>query len=257
MDNKFISYRKQIDGFPKFRLISSNNLLIRNIFKSTNQIEFKQQKSQKDYKQLLFIAERWNEIICVLDIARNYMREATCDTYKKKVCNSIYSTRMMHLYTANIWYNSIIDYILQFYYLISNAPDINDGNYAQILKDGKKRNNFIRKQSIPSKDLKEYEQMCNKLNTIEGGNNVKHRRLNLMPRNYRNKNGIGVLPPMSVDEKGRIHFDNKEIIPLSSDRIQKNTETIESLLSKLINTDKIVSAYIKKMQKEYIEQNMK
>ncbi len=252
-NNTLLEYNKLVAGLHEFRLINTNSILISHIFNSKNQ----QTQSNKDYKQLLLIAERWNELVYAINIARYYLREAIKESYDIKLCNSQYSTRMMHLYSANIWYNSIIDYILQFYYLISNAPDINDGNYAQILKDGKKRSNFIRKQSIPSKDLKEYEQMCNKLNTIEEGNNVKHRRLNLMPRNYRNKNGIGVLPPMSVDEKGRIHFDNKEIIPLSSDRIQKNTETIESLLSKLINTDKIVSAYIKKMQKEYIEQNMK
>lgn len=248
----FTKYSKQIADFHKFCLVNTNSILIRNIINSPNQ----QIQGNKNYKQLLLIVERWNELIYVINIARYYLREAIKESYEIELFNSQYSTRMMHLYSANIWYNSIIDYILQFYYLISNAEEINDNNYAQILKDDKKRNNFTRKKCIPPEELEEYEQMYDKLNTIDRGNDVKHRKLNLLPKNYRNKNGIGILPPMFVDDKGRIYFGNNEIIPLSSDRIQVNTETIDSLLSKLLETDKVVSDYIQRMQTKYIEQNI-
>lgn len=251
MENRIIvDYNKKIAALHEFRLLNSNSVLINDIFKATSP----QIQRNKNIKQLLLIAERWDELVSVLNIARYYLQEAIKESYNTELCNSLYSTRMMHLYTANIWYNSTIDFILQFYYLIYSPTNINDNNYENKLRDNKQLNNNIRKQYIPKDELSDYNEMSKKLTAIRNkGNDAKHRRLNILPNKYQNKYGIGILPSFSYNNNGLLHFDDIDITPLSSDKIQQNTDTIDSLVTELINTDNIISTYLKKMETKYIK----
>ena len=65
--------------------------------------------------EIIILCERFNELISIVNVARYYLSEAVKESYNQDVLESQDITRNIHLYTADLWYNSIIDSIYQFY----------------------------------------------------------------------------------------------------------------------------------------------
>lgn len=249
-------YRKQIEELQSFPTQSPNGLVINRFISKNSKTDCDNvlaASKNYTYDQLQIIASRWNELVSIMCSARYYLLESVRESYSNQIYDSVESTRLMHLYTACMWYNSITDSILQFYYLVEHAHEVNDDNYKDKLKDKKhKRNAQIRRSCIPRDDLSQFESLEKKLHTIRDiANTIKHRRVSLLPEDKKDKHSIGVIQIDGINENGMPHVVNGSK-SLSGKKLQAPFIDFENQLNEVLKIDKNeIVDYLNLLQKKF------
>lgn len=206
--------------------------------------------------EIIILCERFNELISIVNVARYYLSEAVKESNNQEVLESQDITRNIHLYTADLWYNSIIDSIYQFYYLLSNADKITDGNYKKMLKKvryEKDKEKVIKE--IPTDEEREgFKSLVKNLGRInETANEIKHREFNIYFQNTKQKNhSICVLKGI------RINYDGDRLITygnitdrISTKTLQPDLKEFTSFIDLLINADKDICTFLNIIIEKY------
>ena len=199
--------------------------------------------------EIIILCERFNELISIVNVARYYLSEAVKESNNQEVLESQDITRNIHLYTADLWYNSTLDSIYQFYYLLSNADKITDGNYKKMLKKvryEKDKEKVIKE--IPTDEEREgFKSLIKKLERIkETANEIKHRGFNIYFQDSKQINrSICVLRDFKINNDGnRLNVVGDISNSISTKALHPDFEEFVSFFNSLINADKEICAFI-------------
>ena len=199
--------------------------------------------------EIIILCERFNELISIVNVARYYLSEAVKESYNQDVLESQDITRNIHLYTADLWYNSIIDSIYQFYYLLSNADKITDGNYKKMLKKvryEKDKEKVIKE--IPTEEEREgFKSLVKNLGRInETANEIKHREFNIYFQDPKQKNhSICVLRNFRINSEGnKLKTFGDFADRISTKTLQPELKEFTSFFDLLMNADKDICTYL-------------
>lgn len=241
-------YRQQIKSLPKLYRQNITGVLINKLqYESGKTKDILAASQNLSHTEIVFLCGRLDNIISLMQIGRHYLLESVQAEYELTL-DTIDVTRLVNLYTANLWYNSVIDSIYQFYFLMQNADKITDDNYEQklkVLRDDKTKKKVI-KRIVNDDEREGFESLIKNMKEVNHiANNIKHRSFNIYSHGHVKKHSLCILKDISISHDGqKLKVSGDFANRLSTDTLQFEYKEYSSFLDILLTADKEICEFL-------------